>query len=164
MKTKILLIQLIFLFFFISCKKEESNISTGITFQYYDVKTNTTSILVYYDEIFGYDSLKCTFVLEELSWDRLKKKVEKNNFFVSPFPDFIINVAINNNLIYRAGYVPPLSSSTVGLNKVLFELKEPNFLTFKFNLLDNTLKGKASCNNLELIKCLKKDKKLIKLQ
>lgn len=161
MKTRVLLIQLIFVFFLMSCNKEPNiPVNDGITLQYFDKKINTTSILVDYNEIIGYDSLKYTFVLDRLAWNRLKNKVAETEFYLAPFPDFIIDISLNDNLIYRAGYVPSFSSSINDLDKVLFDIKEPNLICLKIDFLD---KRKDFRNDLRLIECLKKDKKLITL-
>lgn len=164
MKTRIILVQLFLLFILISCTKNENEkFDEGITFRSYDLETETTSTLVHYNEILGYDSTKHAFVLDELAWNKFNRKVTQTDFFHFPFPDFIIEIVLNNNLIYRVGYVP-LYSSTAHFDRILFKLQEPNIVSIQLEPPIEMLKGEDLRNDQRLIERLKKDNKLINLE
>lgn len=163
MKTRIFLVQLILLFVLISCKKDGNDkIDDGITFRYYDAKTNTRPIFIHYNEILGYDSTKHAFVLDELVWDKFNGKVTQTDFYHYPFPDFVIEIALNNNLVYRAGYVPSYSS-TDHFDRILYKLQEPNIVFIQLEPPIEMFKGEDLRNDQRLIERLKKDNKLINL-
>lgn len=164
MKTRFFLVQLFMLFILISCTKNENDkVDDGITFRYYDLNTDTTSTLVYYNEILGYDSTKYAFVLDELAWQNLKEKIMQANLYVYPYPDFIIGIVLNNNLVYRAGYVPNYSA-TAHFDRILFKLQEPNIVFIQPEPPIEMFKGQDLRNEHRLIKRLKKDNKLIELE
>lgn len=166
MKTRIILVQLFLLFILISCTKQENDkIDDGITFRYYDLETETTLTLVYYNEILGYDSTKYAFLLDDLAWGKLKKKITQANLFVHPFPDFVINITLNNNLIYRAGYVPSYSSSSKeNYDKILFRLQKPNIVSFRTLSMTEKFTAEDFRNDPKLIERLNEDNKLIELE
>ncbi|MBW6536516.1 MAG: hypothetical protein K0B11_16010 [Mariniphaga sp.] len=164
MKTRFFLVQFIMIFILISCTKNENDkIDDGITFRYYDLETDNTPTLVYYNEILGYDSVKHAFVLNELAWNKFNRKVTQTDFYHFPFPDFIIEIVLNNNLVYRVGYVP-LYSSTAHFDRILFKLQEPNIVSIQLEPPIEMFKGEDLRNDQRLIERLKKDNKLINLE
>jgi hypothetical protein len=164
MKTRIFSIQLLLLFVLFGCKNDEiSTTDEGITFCKYDVEANTTSTLIYYNEIIGYDSTKYAFVLDELVWEKFNREIMQTNFFVYPFPDFVIDINLNNNLIYRAGYVPSYYS-TVLFDRVFFRFQKPDIILVQLESPIEFFKGEDLRNDPKLIERLKKDSKLIELK
>ena len=164
MKARLFLVQLILIFVLISCKKDVNDkIDDGITFRYYDMETNTTSTLVTYSEIIGYDFTKHAFVLDELAWGNFKKQIKKANLYVYPFPDFVIEITINKNLVYRMGYLPNFSA-TIRYDRMLFKLQEPNIVFIQPEPPVEMFRGEDLRNDPRLIKRLEKDHKLIELK
>lgn len=134
MKTSMFLVQLFLLFVLTNCRndihdhiEDEVIVDSGITFRQHNVDTDTKTTLIYYNEILGYDSIKYAFVLDEQAWQKLENKIIQSNIFNPPFPDFVIEITLNNILIYRVGYLPNLSA-TIRFDKMLFKLQEPNII------------------------------------
>lgn len=140
-------------------KDKNDEINIGITFLYYNSETNTTSTLVDYDEIIGYDSTKYAYVLDEFAWENIKKDIVEANLYTYPFSDFVINITLDDNLIYRAGYVLSLSS-TLDFGKILFKLQEPDIIYFQTDPPIEMFEGDDLRNDSRLIEQLKKDNKL----
>ena len=161
MKTINFSFLLVILLALTNCNKDENDeINVGLKFLHNDLETNTKSILVNYDEIQGYDSTKYAFVLDDLAWKRISDEINEANLYVYPFPDFVINITLNDNLIYRAGYVPSFSSSTADLGKIFFRLQEPDIIYFQTTEM---FEGEDLRNDKRLIEQLKKDNKLIEI-
>lgn len=102
-----------FLVFTISCDNERSSTipdasddPSGITFSgvsgvYPDYELDGN--IVSYDEILGYDSTECIFLLRDVAGDRIREK----EYPVSP-TWFV--VALDGEKIYIAGFIPGYSS------------------------------------------------------
>lgn len=167
MKARLFLVQLILIFVLISCKKNEIiPVEEGITFRQYKIEssgnTNTSFSIVQYDEILGYDSTKCAFVLNESAWKRIEKEVGP----VVPDPNFGFFVALNNEFIYAAGYIQ-LYSSFARRDIITFIVKKPNIIFMELGypaVPENEFTGKNSRNDSRLINRLKEDNKLIELK
>lgn len=162
MKTRIFLVQLILIFILVSCKKDRNDKSgDGITFRYFDMETKSTSTLVFYDEILGYDSTKYAFVLDEAALKRIEKKIAP----VVPDPNFGIYVTLNNEIIYAATYIQPYSSFAQR-DIITFEIQMPNIVLIELGypaIPENEFTGKDLRNDPRLIEQLAEDNKLTEL-
>lgn len=160
MQATIKAIYLIGLIALISCQKNIDVIDKGIVFSIYDEETNKTSTILNYEDILGYDSSKYVFVLDETAWEVFKENVMQTNFYISPYPDYVINVNLNRNLIYRAAYIP--SWSDVHCHKQLFKFQQPNLLSVEPEC--QPFEREDLRNDHRLIEQLKSDNKLVILE
>ena len=80
--------------------KYSTDPATGINFR---TNMQVSDIIVKYDEIIGYDSTRYAFLIEELAWERIAKEVKP----AYPASESILFIALNNELIYKAGFMPP---------------------------------------------------------
>lgn len=97
--------------------------------------------------------------MDEFAWENIKKDIVEANLYTYPFSDFVINITLDDNLIYRAGYVLSLSS-TLDFGKILFKLQEPDIIYFQTDPPIEMFEGDDLRNDSRLIEQLKKDNKL----
>jgi hypothetical protein len=159
MKIQEFLFLIVLLIGMTNCKKNENvNIDTGINFC---TNEKISDIIVKYDEIIGYDSTKYIFRVNESAWNRLKDEISPS----SPDPHFGFDVALNNQIIYTAKYIPGYYSMSYH-DIVTFMLAESNlvYMTLGYPHSPVLFTGEDLRNDLKLINQLKKDNKLIEIE
>ena len=166
MKTLKLLILIVILIGTISCQKDENvidgensieNPETGL---YFSSIYNISETVVKNDEIIGYDSTKHIFSITETAWNR----IEDNIKLISYGYGYGFNVSLNNNIVYRATYIP-FYSSTSYYNIITFMLIKPNLVYIKLGYpTSDHFTGIDYRNDSRIITQLKNEKKLIEIK
>ena len=158
MKTRTLFTLVVLLVGMMSCQKDDkSDTSTGIHF-YKNEKIS--DVIVSYDEIVGYDSTRYIFQVTPTAFNRLNKEISPGY----PDPHFAFGVALNQQLIYSAKYVPGYYSSSQH-DIITFLLVEPDlvYLTLGYPSSPSLFTGEDLRNDLRLMTQLEKDHKLIEI-
>lgn len=170
MKTRDFLILLVLLIGMTNCEKEGQNIEGPVMEDLLDTLTGINFVtgsqqnpyvIVKYDEITGYDSTIYTFCLNESAWKRLEDKILP----IYPDPHFGFSVFLNNELIYRASFIPPYYSMSY-FNIITFMIKESDlvYMELGYAAPPESFRGEDLRNDQRLIEQLKKDNKLIQLE
>ena len=158
MKKQALFILVVLLVGMMSCQKDDkSDTSTGIHF-YKNEKVS--DVIVSYDEIMGYDSTQYIFQVSPSAWNRLKDEISPGY----PDPHFSFGVALNQQLIYSAKYVPGYYSSSQH-DVITFLLVEPDlvYVTLGYPSSPGLFTGEDLRNDSRLLNQLEKDHKLIEV-
>ena len=181
MKTLKILILLALLIGMTNCSKEEPEIEQseqeepntegsdieatyeGITFCRYVAEDAPLATLVHYNEILGYDSLNYAFVLDDLAWQNLKDTVYQTVLYY-PFPNFGIQISLNDTIIYPAVFDTGIRVEFPIVNKIIILFQEPNivFIQLKYPIDFKYIKDLRNAPGI--IEQLKKDNKLITLE
>ena len=142
-----------------SCQKDENeNTETGL---YFSSINEISEIIVKNNEIAGYDSTKHIFRITESAWNRIKGKISP----VYPDPHIGFNITLNNEIIYRAQYIPGYYS-TAYFNIITFILIEPNLVYIELGYPPSTLyfTGIDYRNDPKIITQLRNENKLIEIE
>ena len=136
----------------------------GITFRRYVAEDAPLATLVYYNEILGYDSLNYAFVLDDLAWQNLKDTVYQTVLYY-PFPNFGIQISLNDTIIYPAVFDLGIRSDPFPpFNKTIIKFQESNIVFMHLKYPNDTVDGEDLRNDPRIIEQLKKDNKLITLE
>ncbi|GET24783.1 hypothetical protein [Prolixibacter sp. NT017] len=158
MKTQVSFFLTILLVGMMSCQKDDkSAANAGIHFT---KNEKVSDVIVSYDEIVGYDSTRYIFQVTPTAWNRLKKEISPSY----PDPHFAFGVALHQQLIYSAKYVPGYYSSSQR-DVITFLLVEPDLIYLKLGYPSSPglFTGEDSRNDSRLIGQLKKDDKLTEI-
>ncbi|HYQ58063.1 MAG TPA: hypothetical protein VEP89_12040 [Draconibacterium sp.] len=158
MKTKNLFILIALLIGMSNCKKEEF-LPQSINFFSDEQLSN---VIVEYEEIVSYDSLNYIFTIEDEAWERIDKEIKQ----AQPANSFNLFIALDDERIYKANYIPMYYSFTI-TDIIAFFLEKPNYIHIKLGYPPGTIPesiftGEDLRNDIRLIEQLKKDNKLIK--
>ena len=158
MNAKVFFLLTILLAGMMSCQKDDkSGTDAGIHFT---KNEKISDVIVSYDEIVGYDSTQYIFRVVPSAWNRLKNEISPGY----PDPHFAFGVALNQQLIYSAKYVPGYYSSCQH-DVITFLLVEPDlvYLTLGYPSSPSLFTGEDLRNDLRLMTQLEKDHKLIEI-
>ena len=141
-----------------SCQKDDkSDAHAGIHFTKHE---KISDVIVSYDEIVGYDSTRYIFQVTPTAWNRLKDEISTGY----PDPHFAFGVAVDQQLVYTARYVPGYYSSSQH-DVITFLLVQPDlvYVTLGYPSSPGLFTGEDSRNDSRLIEQLKKDDKLMEI-
>ena len=158
MKTQAFFLLTVLLVGMMSCQKDDkSDAYAGIHFT---KNEKLSDVIVSYDEIVGYDSTRYIFQVTPTAWNRLKDKISPGY----PDPHFAFGVALHQQLVYLAKYVPGYYSSSQH-DVITFLLVQPDlvYITLGYPSSPGLFTGEDLRNDSRLIGQLKKDDKLMEI-
>jgi hypothetical protein len=160
MKTLNLFFLIVLLLGLTNCNKDENeNISSELKFC---ANGDISNVVVNYDEIIGYDSTKHIFRIKESAWDKLKNEITP----VTPDPNFEFSVAVDNQIIYTAKYVPGYYSYSID-DIITFNLGVPDLIYIELGYpggAPELFTGEDLRNDLRVINQLQADNKIIEIE
>ena len=159
MRTQAFFILIVSLIGMMSCQKDDkAGTDAGIHF-YKNEKIS--DVIVSYDEIVGYDSTRYIFQVTPSAWNRLKEEISPSY----PDPHFAFGVAVDQQLIYSAKYIPGYYSTSYH-DIVTFLLVEPDlvYVRLGYPSSPSLFTGEDLRNDSRLINQLEKDHKLIEIE
>lgn len=158
MKTQAFLLLTVLLVGMMGCQKDDkSEANAGIHFT---KNEKISDVIVSYNEIVGYDSTRYIFRITPSAWNRLNKEISPSY----PDPHFAFGVAVDQQLIYTAKYVPGYYSSSQH-DVITFLLVEPDlvYLRLGYPSSPGLFTGDDLRNDSRLIGQLEKDDKLTEI-
>ena len=158
MRTQAFFLLTVLLVGMMSCQKDDkSEANAGIHFSRNE---KMSDVIVRYDEIVGYDSTRYIFQVTPTAFNRLNKEISPSY----PDPHFAFGVAVDQQLIYTAKYVPGYYSSSQ-YDVITFLLVEPDLLYLRLGYPSSPglFTGEDSRNDSRLTGQLKKDNKLMEI-
>ena len=158
MKTKNFLILIILLGGLTNCGKDE-NLHTNNGIINFRDGQKVSDVIVKYNEITGYDSTKCIFRVDETAW----KRIHNSTSFDPPF--FKLAVALDNQIIYNATYVPGyISSSNYDIITFMLGMPDLVYIRLGYAASPELFTSEDLRNDMRLIDQLKEDNKLIEIE
>ena len=158
MKIKNFLILIILLGGLTNCGKDE-NLHTNNGIINFRDDQKGSEVIVKYNEILGYDSTKCIFRVDETAW----KRIHNNTSFDPPF--FKLAVVLDNEIIYKATYVPGyISSSDYDIITFMLGVPDLVYMRLGYAASPELFTGEDLRNDVRLMDQLKEDNKIIEIE
>jgi hypothetical protein len=158
MKTKKTLFLLVLLAGLTNCQKDD-NLNANHKIIFCNAE-NPREIIANYNDIIGYDSTKYIFRVDESVWEKIR-----NQATYDP-PYFKLGVVCDNQMIYKATYIPGYVS-TGYYNIITFMPGVPDLIYMILGYPGSTAEyfsGEDLRNDSRLINQFKKDNKLIDIK
>lgn len=161
MKKTGFLICIILNIVFASCERDKDfEISNGLNFSSIeynkmDGSFKTKEILVSYKEILAYDSAQHVFQLSEQAWELMKSQITP----IYPDPNFGFGVAIDDEVIYRARFIPGYYSTSFD-DVITFLPFLEKYIHMTYGYPGGHYVGTENINDPRIIELLAKDGKL----